>query len=145
MRPERISPATEILLMQVAEKHYPRTRFRVFERPQFTVDRWVEIDFWAYLSENATDRPYKDPFHKYYRRDKLDFNVSYSLMDNYLLLSSEWRELTLTLRYTPTKLSWWDEGDEIPRPSPHGDKLEAVAKDMYPILMPNNNPGTVQQ
>ncbi|MBD2303485.1 hypothetical protein [Nostoc sp. FACHB-190] len=138
MRVQRISPETEILLVQIAEKHYPRTRFKAIEQLQFTVDRWVEIDFIAYLSESAAtaeDKPFSNPFHNYYRRDRFDFNVSFSLVDNFLLVSGNWHDVILTLKYRPSGYSWLDESENVPRPSPHGDKLEAIAQEMHPLLI----------
>jgi hypothetical protein len=131
----QILPETELLLMQIAEKHYPRTHFKVISRFEFEVDNWIEIDFLAYLSESTNERPYSDPFHKYYRRDRFDFNVAFSLKDSRLFVSSNWREVILTLQYSLSDCSWWDEGEIIPRPYPHGDKLEAIAKEIYPLLI----------
>ena len=96
------------------------------------------MNFVAYLSESASgDRPHSNPFHKYYRRDRFDFNLAFALKDKdtRLFLSGDWHEVTLTLHYSLAGgCSWWDEGDVVARPHPHGDKLEAIAQEMYPLL-----------
>ncbi|MEH2003484.1 MAG: hypothetical protein V7L00_33080 [Nostoc sp.] len=57
------------------------------------------------------------------------------MKDTRLFLSGDWHEVTLTLHYSLAGgCSWWDEGVRIARPHPHGDKLEAIAQEMYPLL-----------
>ena len=137
---QAVLPETELILIQIAEKHYPHTHFRIIPEFNFKIDNWIEMNFLAYLSESTSgDRPHSNPFHKYYRRDRFDFNLAFALKDTRLFLSGDWHEVTLTLQYSLSDgCSWWDEGDRIARPRPHGDKLEAIAQEMYPLLRQGN-------
>ncbi|MCC5636357.1 hypothetical protein LC593_10895 [Nostoc sp. CHAB 5844] len=129
----QISPETEFALVQIAQKYFSGNRFKVVSKVE---KDWVEIDFSAYLCEAiCDDHPHPDPCHPYYQADKFDFDVVFAPSDKTIFISSWWRNSLLTLSYSPDSCSWTEEGEDRRCPYPDGENFEAIASEMYPLLI----------
>ncbi len=133
MQTNQISLETEIALIAIAKEHYPYAHFKLNSNVE---ENWANIDFVAYLTESALcERPYTDPCHTRYQIDSSSFGISFNPQSTFLFVFGDWRGASLTLHYDGHEYLWSDEGKDIPRPYPDGDKFEAIAKQIYPILI----------
>lgn len=101
----------------------------------YVIVDFIRIDFQGYFTENFApkNRSYFNPINDYYRNKKVELWLLWS--SGQLALSGWWRTEILSLEYTPFMQSWSNEnGDKIARPYPDGDKFEAIAASLYPIL-----------
>ncbi|BAU04442.1 MULTISPECIES: hypothetical protein [Nostocales] len=122
----------EFSASKIAAAHHPNTRFKLIAEIK---KDFLRIDFQGYFTENFApkNRPYSNPINDSYRNKRVDFWLLWSSGE--LALSGWWRTEILSLEYTPFMQSWSNEdGEEIARPYPDGDKFEAIAASLYPIL-----------
>ncbi|MEA5600393.1 hypothetical protein [Nostoc sp. UHCC 0252] len=122
----------ELAAAKILSTHYPHSRFKLTAE----IDKgFLKIDFQGYFTESSDpkNRPYSNPINEFYRNKKIDFRLFWS--GEHLALSGWWRTAILSLEYTPIRQEWLNEdGEEISRPYPDGDKFEAIANSLYPIL-----------
>lgn len=122
----------ELAASQIAAKHYPFARYKLYA--QVSKDD-IKIEFIGYYTENfdPNNRPIDNPTDEFYRNSKIDFTLGYGY--NRLHLSGWWRSSLLSLEYqTPEEFLWINEdGEDIPRPYPDGDKFESIAMELYPL------------
>ena len=122
----------ELTAAKISSDHYPHSRFKLTVEIEKS---FIKIDFQGYFTEslNPKNRPYSNPISEVYRNNKVDFRLFWS--GEHLALSGRWRTAILSLEYTPIRQEWLNEdGEEISRPYPDGDKFEAIAASLYPIL-----------
>jgi hypothetical protein len=122
----------ELTAAKISSAHYPHSRFKLIAEIEKEL---LIIDFKGYLTEsfNPKKRPYSNPINEAYRNKNVDFRLFWS--GEHLALSGWWRTAILSLEYTPMRQEWLNEdGGEISRPYPDGDKFEAIATSLYPIL-----------
>ncbi|MEH2086018.1 hypothetical protein [Nostoc sp.] len=122
----------ELAAAQISSIHYPHSRFKL--TAEFKKE-FLIIDFQGYFTEtfDPKNRPDSNPISEVYRNKKVDFRLFWS--GEHLALSGWWRTAILSLEYTPIRQEWLNEdGEEILRPYPDGDKFEAIAASLYPIL-----------
>jgi hypothetical protein len=122
----------EIAIAKILSAHYFHSHFKLTSQIE---KEFLIIDFHGYFTESfdPKNRPYPNPISEVYRNKKIDFRLFWG--SEHLALSSWWRNAILSLEYTPIGQEWLNEdGEEIPRPYPDGDKFEAIAASLYPIL-----------
>ena len=132
MKINKISPEQELALLAIANKYYPHSRFKLTVKVETDC---IEIDFEGFFNEQAiSPRPFSDPCNKYYRTENRDFSIQF-FPGQTLFVQGFWRSALLVLGYRPSETALWsDEGEIISRPYPDGDKFEAIAIELYPLL-----------
>ncbi|AFZ11336.1 hypothetical protein Cri9333_0356 [Crinalium epipsammum PCC 9333] len=127
---------TQLAISQILEEHYQHRRFNLTTDVKMTYS-FVEIEFKCYYAESfdPTNRPYPNPFHEFYRARNIDFDLHWGNLE--LCLSSWWKSEIFSLYYKPDSCCRWlgEEGDVISRPHPDGEKFEAIAASLYPIML----------
>ncbi|GBE93864.1 hypothetical protein [Nostoc cycadae] len=122
----------ELTAAKILSAHYLHSRFKLTAEIEKGL---LVIDFQGYFTEtfDPKNRPYANPVNEFYRNNKVDFRLFWG--SEHLALSGWWRNAILSLEYTPIQQEWLNEdGEEISRPYPDGDKFEAIAASLYPIL-----------
>ena len=124
----------ELQANAVAAQAYPHTRYSLICELDSDC---VSIEFKGFFTEqfDPNNRPYQNPTDEYYRNSKADFSLMYFLARGHLILSGWWRGSLLSLHYSPAGQLWHNEdGDEINRPIPDGDRFESMALSLHPLL-----------
>ncbi|MGF1939130.1 MAG: hypothetical protein RM347_033070 [Nostoc sp. ChiQUE02] len=122
----------ELAVAKILSAHYFNSRFKLISQIE---KESLTIDFHGYFTESFATKnlAYSNPTHEFYRNNKVDFRLFWD--SEHLALSGWWRNAILSLEYTPIRQEWVNEdGEEIPRPYPDGDKFEVIAASLYPIL-----------
>jgi hypothetical protein len=122
----------ELAAAKILSAHYPHSRFKLIAEIE---KGFLAINFQGYYSESydPKNRLYSNPISEVYRNEKIDFRLFWG--SEHLALSSWWKTAILSFEYTPMQHEWLNEdGEEISRPYPDGDKFEAIAAFLYPIL-----------
>lgn len=124
----------EFQVSTIATVAFPSTRYSLSSE----VSRdWLKIEFEGFFTEEfePKNRPHQNPSADYYRNCHADFSLMYVLNGGYLILSGWWRRELLSLHYKQGKQLWMNEdGDQISTPYPDGDRLETIAKTLYPVV-----------
>lgn len=123
----------ELAASQIAAQHYNAARYKLI--PTISSNS-IDIEFQGYFTEkfDPRNRPEPNPTDKFYRNEKIDFTLFYSY--NRLSLSGWWRSAILSVEYTANNEYTWinEDGEEITRPYPDGDKFEIIMAQLYPLL-----------
>lgn len=122
----------ELTTAKILSAHYLHSRFRLTAKIEKGL---LLIDFQGYFTEtfDPKNRLYPNPMSEVYRNKKVDFRLFWG--SEHLALSGWWRNAILSLEYTPIRQEWLNEdGEQISRPYPDGDKFEIIAASLYPIL-----------
>lgn len=121
----------ELRASEIAASFFPNTRYSL--NTKINTD-CIEIEFRGFFTEefDPTNRPYQNPTDDYYRNRNADFSLTYFSHGEALTLSGWWRGALLSLHYNTNQKMWQTEdGDEIRRPYPDGDKFESIAALTY--------------
>lgn len=124
----------ELRASEIAASFFPNTRYSL--RAKVNTD-YIEIEFRGFFTEefDPTNRPYQNPSDDYYRNRNTDFSLTYFPNKEALILSGWWRRALLSLCYNTNQKMWLTEdGDEITRPYPDGDKFESIAAELITLL-----------
>ncbi len=125
---------TELAVIKVATQYNPNTRYNIATEIN---EYEVKIEFEGFYTESChpTNRPYKDPNHQFYRNPKVDFWIQYFRESKRLVVCGWWRTCILTFHYGKSSQFWINEdGERRTTPYPDGDKFEAIASELLPIL-----------
>lgn len=128
----------ELAAIQIAQAHFPWLRFKVapmLEKGRVYNRSSDAIYFEAYFKKSLID---SDPLHQI----NYDPSFNFHLLPGKRLIqiSGWWRNQVLTLIYAPSDPEpydkhWQNEKDlAISRPYPDGDKFEAMAIVLFPLV-----------
>ena len=124
----------ELTVLKIAAQTYPNTRHSL--TPDISKN-CICIEFKGFftIKFKPENRPYSNPIHDFYRNPNADFLIMYFPNGEHLIVSGWWRGAILSLHYDASALHWQtDDGDEITRPVPDGDRFEHIAAELHPIL-----------
>ncbi|MHC0068775.1 hypothetical protein ACWATR_38940 [Nostoc sp. UIC 10890] len=122
----------ELAAAKILSVHYLHSCFKLTAeiKKEFLI---INLQGYSTDTFDPKNRLYSNPISEVYRNKKVDFRLF--LSGEHLALSGWWRTAILSLEYTPIRQEWLNEdGEEILRPYPDGDKFEAIAASFYPIL-----------
>lgn len=124
----------ELAVLEIATSAYSNTRYSFTTK----IEKYsIDIEFEGFFTENFdhSNRPYQDPSSNFYRNPKVDFSITYFYESKCLIVSGWWRRCMLSLYYEKASFLWLNEdGEEIVRPYPDGDRFEDMAVKLLPIL-----------
>ena len=123
----------ELIAAKICADQYPHSRFKLTAKIEHDD---LQINFEGYSTQGLDPKysPYPDPTHPYYRNSAIDFSINWRY--GMLGLSGLWRSEILSIEYSPSSLEWMNEDCEtIPTPYPDGDKFEAIAAALYPMMV----------
>ncbi|AFZ11323.1 hypothetical protein Cri9333_0341 [Crinalium epipsammum PCC 9333] len=113
-------------------EHFPKCKFRLTTNVEIKYSS-VNIKLEGYFTEDFENRPYCDPLHDYYRNS--DHDISLCWNTEKLILLGGLKAKMLALEYASSSCIWIEkEGGVIARPHPNGEKFEAIAEALYPIM-----------
>jgi hypothetical protein len=125
----------ELSALKIAAEAYSNTRYSITNK----VDNYsINMLFEGFFTENfqPNNHLYKNISSDFYRNPEVNFSLFYFFESKCLIMSGLWRRCILSLHYEPCSFSWINEdGEEIARPYPDGERFEAIALKLHPIFL----------